>query len=80
MKKFFFSERVKAALDYSLSPLMSVKQKLRIGFTIQEALEMDINRWYGMLQVGNWYDVVQQALQEPLEEYATRDGTPPLVT
>jgi len=74
------AQRVKAAIHHSLSPLMSVKQKLRIGFTIQEALEMDVNQWYCMLQAGNWYDVVQQTLQEPLEENATRDVAPPLVT
>jgi len=42
---------------------------------------MDIYQWYlRMLQAGNWYDVVRQTLQEPLEENATRDVAPPLVT
>ena len=80
MLKRVVATRVGFALEHSLSPITSDKQKDSLYKAISIASEMDLNQWYGMLQAGSWYDVVQQILQEPLSENAMTNDTVPLIT
>jgi len=79
-KKSVVRKRVEAALDHSLSPYTSEDLKSQIVEALHASTEMDIKQWYGMLQAGDWYGVLQQLWPLPYEEDATRDGTPPFYT
>jgi len=78
-KQSVVSNRVAKALRHSLAPSTSEDMKSEIGKAVFDATAMDINQWYGMLQAGNWYDVLQQLVPVRFEENATRDGTQPFV-
>ena len=56
--------RVVVALCNSLAPPTSDDLKSDIGEAVFNATDMEINQWYGMLQAGNWNDVVQKLQQQ----------------
>jgi len=79
-KRSVVQKRIEAALGHPLAPTTLEDLRSEIDEAVLGSTDMDINQWYGMLQAGNWYDVLQQLSPAPYEENATRDDTPPIYT